>query len=387
MDLSVYLGRMPIMNEQGDIFAYELLHRCSDENRTTIDDNVQATARVLVNDLIFCISPEYFILEILEESLISTQLIERIQTLHAKGYTFALNHYKSDESFLELFKPIIPFARYIKIDIRRDTREKIINMLERIRHQEIICIAEKVEDDEDYEWAKEAGFEYFEGYYFSKPQIYIRERIDPDSKTLLKLIYFLKKDAPIEEVIHIINTSPYLSVNMLKFIHLHHQSAHKRISSIDQAIVLLGRQRLTYWVELMTYAQGDTPYDGDNISSPLGKIARSRAYLMEELSPLVQGAKLQDNHADSAYLVGILSLGEAIFLSSFKDLFTQMDLDENIAKALEFKEGTLGELLKLCIAVERNSFDEIALFLSHLGISQNALNGAMMRAYQRSCTY
>jgi len=410
MELSVYLGRMPIMDLEGKIFAYELLHRSTGENHTIVDDNIQATARVLVNalnyiglenltgykpalikvdekalfdDLIFCISPEYFVLEILEESIITPELVQRIQDLHAKGYTFALNHYRSDESFLELFQPIIPFAKYIKIDIRRDTREKIVVMLEQLRHKEIFCIAEKVEDDEDYEWAKEAGFNYFEGYYFSKPQIYIREMIDPDSKTLLNLIYFLKKGAPIEEIISIINDSPYLSINMLKFIHLHHKSASSSISSIDQAIVLLGRQKLTYWVELMTYAQGDAEYDDDNIASPLGKIARSRALLMEEIAFLIQTE--QDlKLSNSAYLVGILSLAEAIFQSSFESLFEQMDLDENISKALASKEGVLGEMLKLCIAVESNQFSDINEFLTKLNISQRQLNKAMMSSYQRA---
>jgi len=406
MELSVYLGRLPIMDLEGKIFAYELLHRCSGENHTLVDNNIQATARVLVNalnyiglesltaykpalikvddkalfdDLIFCISPEYFILEILEESIISPELIERLKFLHQKGYTFALNHYRSDQNFTQSFKEVIPFASYIKIDIRRDTKEKVIEMLAQLKHIQTKCIAEKVEDLEEYEWAKEVGFDYFEGYYFSKPQIYIKELIDPDSKTLLNLIYLLKKDASIEKIIHVINESPYLSINMLKFIHLHHKSANESISSIEQALVLLGRQKLSYWVELMIYAQGDDEYDDDNIASPLGKIARSRAILMEELAPLISPTL-----SNSAYLVGILSLAEAIFQSSFKTLFTQMSLDADISKALESKEGILGELLKLCMAVESNHFDEIEGTLRKLRISQKQLNSAMMSAYKRS---
>ncbi len=410
MELSVYLGRMPIMNAQGKIFAYELLHRSTDVNRTIIDDNVKATARVLVNalnyiglqsltgykpafikvddkaifdDLIYSISEKHFVLEILEDSHISSALIERIRKLHKKGYRFALNHFKSDDDFSLHFKAVFPYVSYIKIDIKKDTREKIVSILEQLKALDALVIAEKVEDMEDFEWAKEAGFRFFEGYYFSKPQIYIKEMIDPDSQTLLHLVYLLKTDASLEDILAIFNNSPYLSINLLKFIYLHHGNKDEKIASIDQALILLGRPRLTYWVELMIYAQVDDDYDEDNIASPLGKIAKSRASLMEELAHIIADTT-EPNLSISAYLVGILSLAEAIFQSSFEKLFEQMDLDPSISKALILKEGVLGNLLKMSIAVESNNFKDIATLLSKLKLSQEQLNKAMMLAYQRS---
>ena len=410
MELSIYLGRMPIMNAAGKIFAYELLHRSTDANHTIVDDNIKATARVLVNalnyiglqslteykpafikvddkaifdNLIFSISEKHFVLEILESSIVSSALIERIRELHKKGYKFALNHYKSDPDFILHFKAIFPFISYIKIDIRKDTREKIRAMLGQLMALDTYCIAEKIEDMDDFEWAKEAGFHFFEGYYFSKPQIYIRELIDPDSKTLLNLIYLLKKEASFEELISIFNNSPYLSVNLLKFIHIHPGNKDEKITSIDQALVLLGRQKLTYWVELMIYAQGNEEYEDDNISSPLGKVARSRASLMEELAHIIEGAN-EPSLSISAYLVGILSLAEVIFQSSFEKLFLQMDLDPSISKALISKEGILGDLLQLCIAVEGNRFNDISRILDKLNLSQKQLNKAMILGYQRS---
>jgi len=410
MELSVYLGRMPIISSEGNIFAYELLHRSTDANHTIVDDNVKATARVLVNalnyiglenlteykpafikvddkaifdDLIFSISEKHFVLEILETSEISPELILRIQDLHAKGYTFALNHYRSDEQFLHEFKDIFSFISYVKIDIRRDTRENIIAMLGKLRTIDVKCIAEKVEDMDDYEWSQAAGFHFFEGYYFSKPQIYIKEMIDPDKQILVNLLYLLKKEASLEELLSIFNDSPYLSVNLLKFIHIHHCTKDEKISSIDQALVLLGREKLSYWIELMIYAQRDSDYDADNIASPLGKIAKSRASLMQELGILVADIT-EPSLPTSAYLVGILSLSEAMFQSSFETLFKQMDLEVAIAEALMNKEGLLGDLLKLCVAVENNQFQDISHITSKLGISQKQLNTAMMRGYQRA---
>ncbi len=410
MELSIYLGRMPIMNDAGETFAYELLHRSTDLNHTLVDDNIKATARVLVNalnyvglesltgykpafikvdekaicdDLIYSISEKYFVLEVLESSIVSEKLVNRIRNLHDKGYKFALNHYTSDESFLQDFKDIFPYISYVKIDIRHNSRTDIICMLENLRFKDLKTIAEKVEDMDDYEWAQEAGFDFFEGYYFSKPQIYIREMIDPDRQTLLSLLYLLKQDSSLEELLDIFNDSPYLSINLLKFIHMHHGNNHEKIASIDQALILLGREKLSYWVELMIYAQRGNDYGDNNISSPLGKIAKSRASLMQELSRMIDHTN-NPKLCTSAYLVGILSLAEAIFQSSFEMLFVQMDLEQSIAKALINKEGLLGDLLKLCIAVENNHFNDIDSILTKVKLDQKDLNKAMILAYQRA---
>ncbi len=410
MELSVYLGRMPIMNSGGEVFAYELLHRSTDANHTIVDDNVKATARVLVNalnyiglksltelkpafikvdekaicdDLIYSISEKHFVLEILEDSIVSEALISRIQELHTKGYQFALNHYKSDADFLQSFHHLFSYISYVKIDIRHNARDTVKEMLEQLRTMDIRCIAEKIEDQEDFEWAKNEGFHFYEGYYFSKPQVYTREMIDPDSQTLLSLLYLLKRDASLEEILHIFNTTPYLSINLLKFIHMHHGNSIEKISSIDQALIILGREKLSNWVELMIYAQRGNTNKKNEITSTLGKIAKSRASLMQELAQVLPESSTPDLHV-SAYLTGMLSLAEAIFQSSFETILTQMGLDESISNALLEKKGILGDLLKLCIAVERNSFSEIPMLLQTLGISQSQLNKAMVLAYQRA---
>ena len=410
MELSIYLGRMPIMTADGELFAYELLHRSTEENYTVVNDDLHATARVLVNalnyiglqtltqskpafikvddkaifdDLILCISNKHFVLEILESSFVSSSLVKRVKELHEKGYTFGLNHYEINADFILHFKELLPYLSYIKIDIKKNNRDKIITALKNLDTSNICLIAEKVETMDDFEWSREAGFDYFEGHYFSKPRIYSHESIDPDNQTLLELIYLLKSEASFEEIINIFNTSPYLSINLLKFIHLHHGNGEEKIASIEQSLILLGREKLTYWIELMIYAQKDNADTEDNITSPLGQIARSRATLMEELAHLISNTT-KSVSSSSAYLVGILSLAEAIFQNSFEQLFEQMNLDRSISSALINKEGNLGELLKLCIAVENSNFIEINKCLSKFDLSQNQLNKAMMQSYQRT---
>lgn len=406
MHPSIYLGRMPVLNIHGRVFAYELIYRNTDDYRSIVCDNLQATARVLVNaihyiglegltqykpalikvdektifdDFIYSVSDQYFILEILETSIISSELVDRIIHLHKKGYIFSLNHFNDEDEFLLHYKAILPFTSYIKIDIQERSQHEITSLMKRLSSLDAQIIADKVETEDEYEWAKKVGFHFFEGYYFSKPDMYIRNMIDPDSKILLDLILLLKSHASFEDIISIFNDSSYLSVNLLKFIHLHHKNSDAKIVSIDQALILLGRDKLSHWVELMLYAQGDQDEE-DNSFSDLAKIAKTRAKLMQELSHLISHEH-HSSFSTSAYLVGILSLSDTIFQTNYEDIFSQMDLEKSISTAIVSGQGTLGRLLTLCILIEKNDVIEIPEHLKLLHISQEQLNNAVMKAY------
>ena len=269
MEYSVYLARQPILDRRGDIFAYELLYRDNEENATNVGDNLHASARVLINTLNYiglrtmtqehkafvkvdakmlmdeitrAISPAYFVLEILENIIITTELLERISFLKDKGYTFALNHYRFDNDAILRYGELLKRVTYVKVDITQaPAPETIISTLKPYR---VTCIAEKVEDQSTYEQAASYGFDYFQGYYFCRPDLFEKERYDPDSSELLELIYLIKTEAPLEQLLDAFDKSAYLTINLLKFIRLQEGFSADAVSSIEQALVLIGRERL-----------------------------------------------------------------------------------------------------------------------------------------------
>ena len=218
MELSIYLGRQPIYDLKGNIAAYELLYRNTAENSVSVDNNMHATARVLVNalnyiglntltkgktafikvdhktlldDIIYSITPTHFILEILESSVISPELLKRIKYLHAKGYRFALNHFHDNPEFLLQFQSLFDAIDYVKIDLSgTDDPEALI---EKLKKYNFTFIAEKIEGEALYESSKKAGCELFQGYHLAKPHLFKKERVDPDSSLLIELIYLLIK--------------------------------------------------------------------------------------------------------------------------------------------------------------------------------------------------
>lgn len=405
MEHSVYIARQPIYDTNGNIFAYELFYRENIQNSVEVEDNLHATARVLVNalnyvglhtlttghtaflkvddktimdDLIYSIAPAHFVLEILEESVISSELVRRIEILHKKGYRFALNHYHIDRDFLRNFQALMEVVDYVKIDINEfENLSAVFADLEKYSFKKI---AEKIEEPEHYNRAKAIGFDYLQGYYISKPDVIKKQRIEPQFNLLLDLIHLLQSHASMDKLIEKVNSSPYLLINLLNYIHMHEGFAHDTIASAEQALVVIGRDRFSNWLELMIYAH-DEDAPSERFAKELSQRARHRACLMEEFARRIQ-ATPSFQHA--AYLTGLLSLSENIYGDSFAHMVKQTRIERNIADALTKKNGDLGQLLQLAIAIEKNNLHDINSILGQLQLSQRELNAVMLASYRRS---
>lgn len=407
MDDSIYLARQPIFNQIGEVFAYELLYRNTQSNYAEVRDNVHATSRVLVNtlnyiglntlthglkafvkiddkmlaeDVIHAIAPSYFVLEILESTIITPDLIKRIHSLYAKGYRFALNHYRSDNEFTNDFYAIMELIDYVKIDINHPTGPA--NIIASLSKHKCKFIAERIEDITSFNLAQSYGFDYFQGYYFCMPDILAKENFDPDKALLLDLIYLLKTRSSLEALLAKVDMSPYLTINLLKFIQLNEPLIHDPISSIEQALLLIGRERLGCWLELMFYADSEASIcESTTKSTQITQQVLQRAYLMEEVAYRI---KKNVHFADMAYITGMLSIDEIMFHESYNKLLEQITVDKNIINALLHKEGLLGRLLELAIAIEKNNLLVISLMIIELDISERELNNCLLDSYQRS---
>jgi EAL and modified HD-GYP domain-containing signal transduction protein len=64
------------------------------------------------------------------------------------------------------------------------------------------------------------------------------------------------------------------------------------------------------------------------------------------------------DHPDGAFMVGLLSVAEALVEGPLADTLAELPLDPEIAKAILEREGVLGELLAHVIAYEQGDFPE-----------------------------
>lgn len=209
--MNVYVAKQAIVDRFNNIVGYELLFRDNySQNKYTATDGDKATLQLLQNSIVnigmnklvgtkkafvnftdnilksnICsfISPENIIIEILEDIQPTDRIIESCKLLKDKGFILALDDFVFKNKYVELIKlvDIIKIDFFITKDLeRKNVLKKILSI-----NSDIKFLAEKVETSNDFKEALSFGYSYFQGYFFSKPQIVTGEK-DENSPILFK---------------------------------------------------------------------------------------------------------------------------------------------------------------------------------------------------------
>lgn len=396
------IARQPIFDGNGGIYAYELLFRDSKQNFATVTDNRHATATVLANtfntfgldrivesskafinvdkaflfdDVIESIPPSRFVLEILESVEVDNALLTRIETLKSKGYAFALDDMSMSDENIEQFRPLFEMIDIAKIDFSLTRNiDTLQQKMAQLSAFDITFLAEKVENVDTYEYCKYLGFEYFQGYYFERPKILEAKKLEPGHVAVIKMVELVNGGAEIQKIEKEFNHNPGLTLNMLRYINSSHFSTQKEICSIAQAVNLLGRHTLLQWLILNLYSSTKQ----NKYKNYILQAVMLRAEIMFTLA---QRRKLTTETANKAYLIGLLSLLDALLHIPKADIFSEFSFDKEITDAVLSHRGTLGTLLKIATVFEQGDFSSIRQILGKIKMNKDELSTMLSQCY------
>ncbi len=377
----MFLARQKIVNTNGKTFAYELLFRDSSERIKKLPSDIKATSTVMLNslthidldellgkegtafinvdseiiesDVLELLDPKRFVIEILENVQLTPVLYDKIVSLKKKGYKIALDDFDCSQEMLKNFLPLLKYLNVIKIDALSVNKDNLKKLIPRFRAAGIKLLIEKIENPKEYLYYKELGFDLFQGYHIGRPESFEFDSIqDPIEVIILKLVSIIKTDKETTEIEKFIKLRPDLSYNIIKFINNQNETKEK-ISSIIQAVTLMGRDSLLRWLMIYLYAQ----ISGNEFSLPLLQAAVLRAETMEESA--------SRENKEEAFLVGMFSMLDTLFNANIKDVFKGLNLSPAISNALLYKTGELGKGLTEAIQIEKDYFKEIFLANFH----------------------
>lgn len=376
----VLLGRQPIVDRDGRMYAFELLFRGEPSNVARYSDDVLATSHVLrhvfaelgvekalgpyrgfVNcDARMLLLPETLdvlprdrvVIEILESVAPTPEVLARLRELKTAGFALAIDDYRGQRGDYE---PLLALADYIKIDLPRVKHAALDGVIGALRGLSARLVAEKVQTRAQAERCRAAGIDYFQGFFFARPVIVEGRKLGLPQIALLRLLNLLLRDAETTEIVEEFKKHPGLSLNLLRIANSAATTRAARVHSIAQAIVLVGRRQLLRWVQLLLYTDA-APAGAAN---PLLQLAATRGRLMESIAEALWPSAAE--RADLAFMVGILSLMPAVFGVSFEEILPSLPLPEEARAALLAREGMLGDLLVRIQALELDPMDDSAL--------------------------
>jgi c-di-GMP-related signal transduction protein len=127
---------------------------------------INCTRDLLLKDGITLLPSSQTVVEILETIEPDDLVIAACERLEIAGYSIALDDYVANDRH----EPMVPLADIIKVDFERTTPEERAALVR--RHGGLRCrmLAEKVETQAKFQAAQEAGFVYFQGYFFRGPK-------------------------------------------------------------------------------------------------------------------------------------------------------------------------------------------------------------------------
>ncbi|MBH93240.1 HDOD domain-containing protein [Idiomarina sp.] len=368
-----YIARQPILTRDQKVYGYELLFRDSNSNSFPNIDPNEATSKLLLEQHLLgdiqtlCMGKQAFInfhartllndfpsflnartvwVELLETVGVDAPLLEACSSTTSKGYRIALD----DHDFDGQWDPVIPMINMVKVDIQ----EQGLNLESKIRffkEKGIPLLAERVETYDEFERCLELGFDYFQGFFFEKPQVVQQKSLSPNRISKLTLLSEVhKKELDLNTIRQIIEQDLSLTFSLLKLVNSALYGGRKKIENIQHALVYLGDAEIRRFVTLVVLA---------NVSAGQPEELTIKSVTRARFMELVTVEILNEKHRSSAFLAGMLSLLDIILGVPMDDVLKQLPLSSEITKGLKSREGVWGYLLQMTEIYERGEWDAL----------------------------
>lgn len=381
--MSIFVGRQPILDKNRHTYGHELLFHDISLPQPNKNDPWVASADTIIqgfndfhvhtvlsrqatfiradhdlimNELSDNLGKTHVVFEIVPNVRIDEALLNRCKELKAKGIWMCLTDFVDPD---EGRNALIEIADMIKIDFSAIQEKKTLpRMIANIKACKLSLkfIAYNVNTPEESNYAFGAGFNYAQGYYFSRPMHALAKREEIASKpVLLRLITLVLGDASNQEIEYAFKQNPEITKNLIDLVNSIATGLNTRITTIDQALLVLGRKLLQRWLQLLLFMHGRAP-GGAN---PLLQLAAMRGRLMENLATHSPSDRNRDEmleFADHAFMTGVLSLIDVLINAPIQDIMGELTVPKDIKNALLGYQGELGEMLAQVIMTEKNDF-------------------------------
>lgn len=370
--MKICVARQPIYNRSNRVCAYELLYRSNSEinafdpsmdgdraTRLLIANTftefglssltgghpafINFTKNLMKNGVVRLLDPKLVVIEILEDVMPTTEMVEIVEELKADGYRFALDDYTGNHVFDEA----LPLLQICKVDFMQ-----VQNPIERkelaykLKSLGIEPLAEKVETKEDYEQAEQFGYSYYQGYYFLRPVIFSKNSCGLLTGPYVRALRELSMPVSnYDKLTELIMSDASLSYKMLHRINTLQYYRSHRVTKLRDALIRMGMLEIKRWLTLILL-NGAVPDEQKDIL----RLALIRGVFIEKL---IKNWKIIIDNED-AFFTGMFSVVDKLFEGDMNVLLEDISISDEVKSALQGEESVLKELLDFVIVYEKS---------------------------------
>jgi EAL and modified HD-GYP domain-containing signal transduction protein len=376
----VFVARQPIFDRNLRVAGYELLFRGGDARDALVTDSEGATASVVLNSfteiglerivgskaawvnvsrafvldgLAGTMPPSVVGLEILEEELLDERFVHALIELKRQGYRLALDDFEYSVSA----ERVLPLADVVKLDLLALGREGMAREVARLKRFGATLLAEKVESHEDHAYCAELGCDLFQGFFFCRPELLRNHGILANRASVLEVLAALQNPGvQLGALERLIRRDVGLSFRLLRYINSAFFGLRFEISSIQQALALLGVENLKRWATLTVLAS----VDGKPPELTVTALARAR--FCERA-----GERLPGPRPGELFTLGLFSVIDALMDAPIEEVVGLIPFPADMREALTERKGEKGALLECVTALEAGNFERARKLVSGAG--------------------
>ena len=390
-----YVARQPIVDTSQQLYAYELLFRDGEKNCFPNISPDEATSRILAAShlnvgleavtngaLAFInfhtdtllhrfptsLDPKNVVIEITETVDVSDDLVEACQQINAQGYRLALDDYDLEEKW----QVLLPLISIVKFDITTVTDQQIRETVPVLKAHNIELVAERVETKEQFHYYRQLGFDYFQGYFFARPEVIRHRKMSSSAVNMLELLKeSTAAELNIENINAILERDVSLSYLLLRFINNPTVNKRNEITSLKHAMTFMGEQEVRKFIALLSLANLSDGQPGEILSMSL-----VRARFCE----LILVAMKDQSKPNSGFLTGMLSLIDTLMEQEMRELVNKLPLPADVSGALCGENNHLKQCLQLANAFERGQWGKVRAISTRFGLTQKQLHETYINA-------
>jgi c-di-GMP-related signal transduction protein len=402
--VEVHIGRQAILDRQKNIVGYELLFRAGPDHISSDRNDFGATAnvlsgalldlgldrlaegcRVLVNvpgehlnhPTLRLLPSERIILEILETTIATEEVLEACRQLRDLGFLLVLDDYTGQPEL----EPLIEHVVCVKLDFKATEMNDLWQMAKSLRARGKKLLAEKLESQAQFQNAMQMGCEYFQGYLFERPSVVMGRRVSVRQVNLIQILSALsmRSDLSASEFERIVSQDVGLTVNLLRFANM--ASHGGAVESLAQCFLRLGMVEIRRFVAVVLLSQL-----GSTSSPPMIERAAVRARMCENLAKALG----RDHMAPTAFLTGMLAMADSIMGVPLPQILKELHVSEQMRAALVPAPGEkptlLGTILSLARHYECGRIRECAALASKENIRFTQITECYLEALRWGAT-
>jgi EAL and modified HD-GYP domain-containing signal transduction protein len=233
-------------------------------------------------------------------------------------------------------------------------------------------IARNLQTFDDFNLCFNGGFDFFQGPFVTSRENWRAPKSDVDRLHFITLLNLVRQGAEYDVIADHMRQEPVMTFKLLRYLNSPLLGLQQKITSVSQALLIIGRDKFYRWLSLLLFSVRDQGYR----ERILAEQALTRGRFLESLA----GQGGIPPVANDLFLLGLFSLLDVLLGLPLAEIVARVQLPEPVRDALLGQASAWRDALDLAMAYESGDEARLGDAAARCGIDAGRVTEAALEA-------